>query len=56
MHLSKRAQIAHLKTDEAPSKVPSEYSDFADIFLPKLAAELPKHTEVNDHAIELMDD
>ncbi len=42
--------------DEAPTKVPSEYADFADIFSPKLATELLKHTEINDHAIEFVDD
>ncbi len=56
VHLSKRAQRAHLKADEAFTEVPSEYADFADVFSPKLAAELPKHTEINDHAIELVDD
>ncbi len=56
MHPSRRAQIAHLKTDEAPTKVPSKYVDFADIFSPKLAAELPEDTGINDHAIELVDD
>ncbi len=56
MHPSKRAQIAHLKVDEAPTKVPSEYANFADVFLPKLAAELSEHTGINDHAIELVDD
>ncbi len=56
MHLAKKAQIAHLKADEAPTKVPSEYADFADVFSPKLAAELPEYTGINDHAIELVDD
>ncbi len=56
MHPSRRTQIAHLKTDEAPSEVPSEYADFANVFSPKLAAELPEHTRINDHAIELVDD
>ncbi len=56
MHPSKRAQIAHLKADEAPTKVPNVYADFADIFSPKLAVELPEHTGINDHVIELMDD
>ncbi len=56
MHLSKRAQIAHLKADEAPTEVPNEYVDFADVFSPKLAAELSEHTGINDHAIELVDD
>ncbi len=55
MHLSRRAQTAHLKADEAPTKVPSEYVDFADIFSPKLAVKLPEHTGINDHAIELVD-
>ncbi len=32
VHPSRRAQIAHLKADEAPTKVPSKYDDFADVF------------------------
>ena len=56
VHPSRRAQIAHLKADEAPTKVPSEYADFADIFSLKLAVELPKHTGINNHAIKLVDD
>ncbi len=56
VHPSRRAQIAHLKADEAPTKVPGEYADFADVFSPKLAAEFPKHMGINDHAIELVDD
>ncbi len=56
MHPSRRAQITHLRADEAPTKVPSEYADFADVFSPKLATELPEHTEINDHAIKLVDD
>ncbi len=56
MDLSRRAQIAHLKADEVPTKVPSKYADFADVFSPKLVAELPEHTGINDHAIELVDD
>ena len=53
---SKRVQIAYLKANEAPTKVPSKYADFANVFLPKLAAKLPKHTGINDYAIELVDD
>ncbi len=56
IHPSKRAQIVHLKADEAPTKVPSEYADFADVFSPKLAVELLEHTGMNDYAIELVDD
>ena len=55
MHPSKRAQIAYLKADETPTKILSEYADFADVFSPKLAVELSEHTEINDHAIELVD-
>ena len=55
MHLSRRAQIAHLKADEVLTKVPSEYTDFVDVFSPKLAAELPEYG-INNHAIELVDD
>ncbi len=52
VHSSRRAQIAHLKADEAPTKVPSEYADFVDVFSPKLAAELPEHTGINNYAIK----
>ncbi len=55
MHPSRRAQIVHLKADEAPTKISSEYADFADVFSPKLATELLEHTGINDHAIELVD-
>ncbi len=47
--------MAHLKADEAYSKVSNEYADFTNIFSPKLAAELPEHTGINNHAIELVD-
>ncbi len=56
VHPSRRAQIAHLKVDEAFTKVPRKYADFADVFLPKLAAELLEHTGINGHAIKLVDD
>ncbi len=56
MHPLRRAQIAHLKADEAPTEVASEYADFVDVFSPKLAVELSEHTGINDHAIELVDD
>ncbi len=56
MHSSRKAQIAHLKVDEVPSEVLSEYADFADIFSQKLAAEFLEHTGINNHSIELVDD
>ena len=55
VHLSKSAQIAHLKMDKTPIKVSSKYADFADIFLSKLATGLPEHTRMNNHAIKIMD-
>ncbi len=56
MHHLKKAQIAHLKAAETPTKVPSKYANFGDVFSLKLAAELPEHTGINDHAIKLVDD
>ena len=55
VHPSRRPQISGLIAKEAPTKVPAEYSDFADIFFPDLASELPKHTGINDYAIELVE-
>ena len=52
----RKAQIVHLKVDKAPSKVPSKYTDFADVFSSKLIGELPEHMEINDRTIELVDD
>ena len=55
VHLSKKAQIIHLKANKAPIKISSKYADFADVFSRKLTVELLEHTEINDHAIELVD-
>ena len=41
--------------DQAPILVPSKYADFIDVFLSKLAVELPEY-RINDHNIELVDD
>ena len=56
MHPSRKAQIAYLKTDEAPTKVSSKYTNFIDVFLPKLAAKLLKYMKINNYAIEFVDD
>ena len=55
MHLSRKSQIAYLKADKASTKVLSKYINFADVFSLKLVIELSKYMEINDHAIELMD-
>ena len=46
-------QRAGLIAEEAPTKVPVEYADFA--FSPDLASKLPEHTGINDYADELVD-
>ncbi len=51
---SRKAQIAHLKVDEAPTKVLNKYASFVDVFLPKLAIELPKYKDINNHSIKLI--
>lgn len=48
------AQISILQQDKAFIKIPLEQSDYADIFLADLAIELPKNTDMNKHALELI--
>ena len=55
VHPSRRPQVSGLIVEKAFTKVPAEYSDFADVFSPDLASKLPEHTGINDHAIELVD-
>ena len=55
VHPSYRPQISGLIAEEAITKVPAEYSDFADVFSSDLASKLPEHTGINNHAIELVD-
>ena len=47
--------LAALQWDKAPTKIPAEYSDYADVFSTDLAMELPKITGMNEHAIELIE-
>ena len=56
VHPFRRPQVSGLIAEEAPIKVPAEYSDFEDVFSPDLASELLEHTGINDYAIELVDD
>ena len=48
-------QRTSLIAEETPRKVPVEYANFADVFSPDLASELPEHTGINNYAIELVD-
>ena len=54
VHSFRRPQISGLIAKEAFTKVPAKYLDFANVFSPDLVSELPKHTEINDHAIKLV--
>ena len=53
VHSERQAQVGALLFDEAPTKVPAEYSDYSDVFSAENAAELPENTGMNEHAIEL---
>ena len=55
VHPSRRPQRTSLIAEETPIKVPVKYADFADVFSPDLASELPKHTGINNYAIKLVD-
>ena len=54
LHPFRKPQISSLIAEEASTKVPAKYSNFADVFSPDLAFELPKHTGINNHIIELV--
>ena len=54
LYLSHSPQISGLIVKKGPTKILAKYSDFADIFSPKLATKLPEHTEINDYAIKLV--
>lgn len=50
-----KTQIASFKLNKIPTTIFIENSDFVDIFLPKLATELSKHTEIKNYAINFVD-
>ena len=53
VHFKRQAQVRALIFNEAPIKILAEYSDYNNVFLVENAAELLKHTGINDHAIKL---
>ena len=55
VHPFRRPQISGLIAEKASTKVPAEYSDFADIFSPDLASKLSEHTGIHNHAIKLVE-
>lgn len=50
---NKLAQIAALKQNKAPTKIPNKYSDFSNIFSKKKTLILSDRTNLNKHAIEI---
>ena len=54
VHPFQRPRISGLIAKETLTKVPTKYSDFADVFSLDLASELPEHSGINDHAIKLV--
>ena len=55
VHPFRRPQISGLITEEASTRIPDKYADFADIFSPDLAAKLPENIRINNHTIKLVD-
>ena len=53
IHPAQAAQMTTLRQDEALTKVPPEYGDYADVFSFDLVMGLPENTGINEHAIEL---
>lgn len=43
--------IVYSKVDKTSTEVYSKYTDFTNTFLPKLALELSKYMDINNHAI-----
>lgn len=55
IHPSRAIQIITLQQDKAPTKVPTKYSNYANVFSSDLAIELPKNSGMYEHDIELID-
>ena len=55
LHPSRTPLLAALQQDKAFTKISSEYVDYADVFSPDLAIELPENIGINKYAIELIE-
>ena len=53
VYLSQIAQIRLLKANKVLTIVCTKYSNYTNVFLPKLAAKLLKYTNINNYAIKL---
>ena len=54
IHSSCQTQVAALTSEE--TGIPADYFDFSNVFSSDSTSELPEHTEINDHSINLLDD
>ena len=52
--LNTRPRISGLIAEKVPTKVPTKYLDFANIFSPDLVFKFPEHIRINNHAIKLV--
>ena len=48
-----QAQVTILMSEK--TRIPTEYSNFSNVFSSDSAAELPEHNGINDHPIDLLD-
>ena len=53
IHPSQKSQILALIQNEAPTKVPPKYVDYADFFFFELMMELIENISINKHVIKL---
>lgn len=49
-------QFAALQWNKISTKVSVEYADYIDVFFHNLVMKLPKNTDMNEHAIKLIDE
>lgn len=56
IHSSPATQFVAWQQDKALTKMPSKYSDYADIFSFNLAIKLSKNTNINEYIINLIED
>ncbi len=54
IHRFRSPFLAALQQDKSPTEIPTEYTDYANVFSFNLVMELPENTGINEHAIELV--
>ena len=55
IHPSRAPLLAVRQQYKAPTKIPLEYRDYADVFSLDMAIELSENTSINENAIELVE-